>query len=674
MTNKLGNKTIIFTLSKVFTLLITLVIAKLLSDPSFRSLEEFGTYSQLISITILISTVFMLGMPTAITYFISKNDGKDKEQYLSLYYTLTLIIGILSGIVFAILLPFFSQYYSNDDLSMHLYFALAYPLIYIINSNIENVLIAYDRLKLIVILKSISGILLLSCVLLCKFLNLSFSLYLICYLCVEGLIAIVDILLVNIFCSRIRFVLKGFKKFLTFALPLGFSSIIGLLCLELDKLVIGYFFPTDIYAVYTNASRELPITIISTSIATIIIPQVALYIKNDNDNEALKLWKNSVSISFWIISLLSFGVIAFAPQVMKLLYSNMYLSGVWVFRIYAFSMLIRCTYFGLLLNAKEKSKFILFSSILSLVINTCLNILLIKIIGLEGPAIATVLSLFFTAFIQLIWISREFKVKLLDVFPWKDAILFSLINVLLLLLFTFLANSINLGTTYIDVIFSILLGVVWCLIYVSITFNRIIYLLMIFNGGTGVKKNYLKCLYYYFYVKIFLKKKYDKKYFTGRFFTGKLKGIFSEGYKWAYVDYKENKKLNINIDSKYPISPRNTVIRPNNIFFDPNDLNNFQGFGCYFQAIGEIHIGRGTYIASNVGIITANHNFDNLDEHYEAKDVIIGNGCWIGMNSVILPGVILGDNVIVGAGSVVTKSFESNQVICGNPARKIRDL
>ena len=97
--------------------------------------------------------------------------------------------------------------------------------------------------------------------------------------------------------------------------------------------------------------------------------------------------------------------------------------------------------------------------------------------------------------------------------------------------------------------------------------------------------------------------------------------------------------------------------------------------GSYFQAFGRIVIGKGTYIAQNVGIITANHNLQNLDLQAEAKPVGIGEKCWIGMNSVILPGVELGPHTIVGAGSVVTKSFvDGHCVIAGNPAKVIRHL
>tara|TARA_B100002049_G_scaffold223807_1_gene194654 strand:+ start:11006 stop:11623 length:618 start_codon:yes stop_codon:yes gene_type:complete len=96
--------------------------------------------------------------------------------------------------------------------------------------------------------------------------------------------------------------------------------------------------------------------------------------------------------------------------------------------------------------------------------------------------------------------------------------------------------------------------------------------------------------------------------------------------------------------------------------------------GCYIQGIGEIYIGDYTQISANVGIITANHNIYDSRKH-DIKSVHIGKYCWIGMNVMILPGVTLGDNTIVGAGSVVTKSFEDgNCIIAGNPAKIVKKL
>ena len=173
------------------------------------------------------------------------------------------------------------------------------------------------------------------------------------------------------------------------------------------------------------------------------------------------------------------------------------------------------------------------------------------------------------------------------------------------------------------------------------------------------------------YVHLFSWVFYDNKYLKGRWFED---GIKSQGWIWASRDIHYRLHTLNHLYIRWPVSPAIEV--GENIEFDPDDLNNMNGFGNYFQTMGgKITIGKGTYIACNVGIITSNHNIFNLDEHLPGENVTIGKECWIGMNCVILPGIVLGDHTIVGAGSVVTKSFEEgNCVIAGNPARKIRDI
>lgn len=104
------------------------------------------------------------------------------------------------------------------------------------------------------------------------------------------------------------------------------------------------------------------------------------------------------------------------------------------------------------------------------------------------------------------------------------------------------------------------------------------------------------------------------------------------------------------------------------------DVNPGYSPGCYIQGKGKITIGSFTQIAPNVGIISANHDIYDPSKHV-IKSVKIGEYCWVGMNSVITPGVELGDHTIVAAGSVVTKSFEEGYcIIAGSPAVKIKDL
>lgn len=188
--------------------------------------------------------------------------------------------------------------------------------------------------------------------------------------------------------------------------------------------------------------------------------------------------------------------------------------------------------------------------------------------------------------------------------------------------------------------------------------------------------NSLYYLHYYIVGNLLLSICYDRsRIVTGKHFQSKRKNLFAPGWKWVVDDYRNCKRKRVNQNVPWPVSGDIRVVCPENIQFHPDDLNDFQGFGNYYQAIGKITIGQGTYIAANVGIITANHDLSNLDNHSEPKPVTLGRKCWIGMNSMILPGVTLGDSTIVGAGSVVTKSFpEGHCVIAGNPARLIRKL
>lgn len=81
-------------------------------------------------------------------------------------------------------------------------------------------------------------------------------------------------------------------------------------------------------------------------------------------------------------------------------------------------------------------------------------------------------------------------------------------------------------------------------------------------------------------------------------------------------------------------------------------------------------------IGPNVGIYTAGHSIQPKDRNKRgyAIPIHIGNDVWIGGSSVILPGVTIGDNSVVAAGSVVTKDVPANVIVAGNPARKIKDI
>ena len=109
--------------------------------------------------------------------------------------------------------------------------------------------------------------------------------------------------------------------------------------------------------------------------------------------------------------------------------------------------------------------------------------------------------------------------------------------------------------------------------------------------------------------------------------------------------------------------------------------NNVGISGASIYAIGRIEIGNKSLIGANVKIIDNDfHPVDPEDrlEHDNSKiahaPVIIGDNVFIGMNSIILKGTVIGNNCVIGAGSVVHGKFEDNCVIAGNPAKVIKFL
>lgn len=85
-----------------------------------------------------------------------------------------------------------------------------------------------------------------------------------------------------------------------------------------------------------------------------------------------------------------------------------------------------------------------------------------------------------------------------------------------------------------------------------------------------------------------------------------------------------------------------------------------------------VHIDAHCLIASGVTILSHDH-CKRVNGHPLLADIYIGKRCFIAVNATILPGVRIGDEVIVGAGAVVAKSVPSNVIVAGNPARIIRE-
>ena len=98
-------------------------------------------------------------------------------------------------------------------------------------------------------------------------------------------------------------------------------------------------------------------------------------------------------------------------------------------------------------------------------------------------------------------------------------------------------------------------------------------------------------------------------------------------------------------------------------------------FGCFMNGFSGLVVGDGTNFGPYTMVHTANHDMEDTERPVteqgwrDEPPVRIGRNCWVGMGAMILPGVQIGDGVVIGAGSVVVRDVEDYAVVVGNPAQ-----
>lgn len=471
----IGKKSLILSVCNITTLIITMVISMIVAR--YRTLGENGTYSQIMLIVNTIISFAVLGIPNSITYFVgrSKNE-QDKEKYIGTYYTIMLVICLLVGISLYLLTPYFASYYNNPTLNEFKYVLLVFPLFLQITSTISDVLISFEKVVVLMGYRILYSALLLSINILMVIYRWSFQKYMFIYSC-SLLILTVAVYLIIIFILKIKKIIyvdiNLLKDILKFSVPMGISSVVGTLSLEFDKLFIAAKFSTETLGMYNYMAKELPIVAITSSVTSILLPTIAGMISRGEKDEAVNLWEKSGIITFSITAFFVCGVFAYAPQVIKILYSSKYLGGLGIFRIYTFSLLLRFTYFGLFFNCTGNSKKVLKYSVFGLLLNGCLNFVFYYALGMIGPAIATVVSLYVTTYLQLKGTAKLLDKKIVNLLPCKAFLKILTLNIILAIIFYELQKIIRLEVVLGDCLEAVMLAVVWCVVYLLICGKRL---------------------------------------------------------------------------------------------------------------------------------------------------------------------------------------------------------
>lgn len=473
MAQSAGRDAVLLTSSKIATASVGLVTTMLLSR--FRSLTEYGSFSQIQTVVNLAVAMLVLGLPGSVSYFLTRAETtRQKQHFISNYLTFSTLISVFLGLLLVFATPLIERFYGNGYLGTLTFVFALLPWVNITLGGLDNIMIVNHRVRMLMIYKVTYSLLLFAVIPIVEVLRMSFHTYMVLYVVVQVVFAAVGYVLTGLVCGRVRISLDLhlLRHVLGFSVPLGLATVVGTWSTALDKLVIGHLLDTGSLAIYANAAQELPITFVASSMTAVLLPLVVRRAQQSRFREAIDLWGDATVASFYVIGLFVAMSIVAAPQIVSFLYSPKYLPGVPVFRVYSVILLLRVTYFGLILNAVGKTRLILYSSLASLALNVVLCVPLFWLFGLIGPALATLASLAVVNGLQLQFSARHMGIGLREILPWGSLSRVAAINVVLGAAASLALWLLHAGVDWIGMAKTVAVGCCWLLAYVLLVRKR----------------------------------------------------------------------------------------------------------------------------------------------------------------------------------------------------------
>lgn len=402
-------------ISQIGVLLGSILLARFLTQ------ESYGTYRQVQLLYQIASPVFLAALPGSLLYFLPIMDKEKRKIFVSQTIMLLSGLGVVLGLITMLTAGFISKQFQNPDLYQLLFIYSLFPPAAFIGSYFSSYLVVEGRVKLIMLITMVSALLSFFGIVANVLLNHSLATIFFTQMAITTLISLFSLAYTQKTLGlsfRINF--ASIKKQLFYSFPLGLAAVTATLAWQTDRLIVSLFFDPALYAIYVVGAMEIPfLARINTSINTILIPEVSSLFQQNKRSEIMNRWSSTIRKTSLIMFPSFVFLTIFSQELLTLLYSEKYIESVPLFRIYLLLLPLRIATYGLIFQAIGKTKFILYGSILYLIVNVILNLLLYKPLGLIGPPIATVIATFLFAIYYLVALRSTFQVSITKLLPWR---------------------------------------------------------------------------------------------------------------------------------------------------------------------------------------------------------------------------------------------------------------
>lgn len=393
--------------------LIGIALARLLSP------ADLGSYRQLFLIYATLSGILMLGFPQSMMYFLPKaRDDAEVKRLVGRTVNVISLLALLCAIIILLARNYIAQSFNNPRLSNLLIIYSLYPIFIFVTQLYSSVLLGLKQAnrsaKFTIFAIFCDLVIVLGVAFWTKDIML-ITVAVIISAFIQWFWAAARLKKYQGSFGRENFV--GFKSQLSYTLPLGLSLLIGVLSVQLDKLMISGFFRPEDFAVFSLGAMELPlIGILINSVNAILLPNLS----SADKPKLSAIYSASVRKNALIVFPLAAVFYIFATEFMVFIYGNLYADAAIYFRIYLLIIPLRVATYGIIFQALGRTRLVMIDSIIMLLMNGILNYYLIRIYGMRGAAFATVLVSWLILIVYLLQMRFQLGLKLLQLFPvWR---------------------------------------------------------------------------------------------------------------------------------------------------------------------------------------------------------------------------------------------------------------
>ncbi len=377
---------------------------------------DLGTYRQLFLIYTTFSTLLLLGIPQSALYFLPKLRHIDSQrEFISRTVNLITILSFVFAFCILLFKGIIASAFRNPQLADLLILFAVYPLFMFITQIFSSVLLGMKHPQKVAVFTLFSIgcdlVLILGLALLTR--NLS---WIVTGVMISALLQwAVARFLLSRWMVKTSFDPEFLRDQFKYSLPVGLSSVIGILSIQLDKFVISGFFSPAQFAVFSVGAMELPfISILNSSVNAVLLPNIS-----GSRESVLEIFRAAVRKNTLIIFPLAVLFFIYARPIITLLYSNVYLESVLYFKVYLIILPLRIATYGIIFMALRETRYIMYNSLIMLSLNLVLNLILVRLLGMIGAALATVVVTWISVAIYLWWIHSRLQLPLNRLFPLK---------------------------------------------------------------------------------------------------------------------------------------------------------------------------------------------------------------------------------------------------------------